>query len=121
MSEIGKLAERFGKGVNNMAELERKAIADGTTPAEFQGVLLDAVDKRMSTPLNDQSAAADIGWMSFGFWLALRLPVRVTVALAVIGELVAGYVVRDNLTLNVIMLLFPLDAIAQWQAAGGVA
>ena len=67
------------------------------------------------------NSAADIGWMSFGFWLALRLPVRVTVALAVIGELVAGYVVRDNLTLNVIMLLYPVEAIAQWQAAGGVA
>lgn len=67
------------------------------------------------------NSGADIIWMSFGFWLALRLPVRVTVALAIIGELVAGYVVRDNLTLNVIMLLFPLDAIAAWQAAGGVA
>lgn len=67
------------------------------------------------------NSGADILWMSFGFWLALRLPVRVTVALAVIGELVAGYVVRDNLTLNVIMLLFPLEAIAEWQAAGGVA
>jgi hypothetical protein len=67
------------------------------------------------------NSGADLLWMSFGFWLALRLPVRVTVALAVIGELVAGYVVRDNLTLNVIMLLYPLDAIAQWQAAGGVA
>lgn len=67
------------------------------------------------------NSAADIGWMSFGFWLALRLPVRVTVALALIGELVAGYVVRDNLTLNVIMLLYPIDAIAEWQAAGGVA
>lgn len=67
------------------------------------------------------NSGADILWMAFGFWLALRLPVRVTVALAVIGELVAGYVVRDNLTLNVIMLVYPLDAIAQWQAAGGVA
>ena len=67
------------------------------------------------------NSVADIGWMSFGFWLALRLPVRVTVALAVIGELVAGYVVRDNLTLNVIMLLYPIEAIADWQAAGGVA
>ena len=64
---------------------------------------------------------ADIGWMSLGFYLALRLPVKVTLALALIGELVAGYVVRDNLTLNVIMLLFPIDAIAEWQAAGGVA
>ena len=60
---------------------------------------------------------ADIGWMAFGFWLALRLPVKWTVALALIGELVAGIVVRDGLILNVIMLLFPLDSIAEWQAA----
>ncbi|MEO9461285.1 MAG: DUF2585 family protein [Marinomonas sp.] len=61
---------------------------------------------------------ADIGWMSLGFYLALKLPVKVTVALAIIAEIVAAYVVRDNLTLNVIMLLFPIDAIADWQAAG---
>lgn len=60
---------------------------------------------------------ADIGWMSFGFFLAMRLPVKVAVALAVIAELAVGWVVRDGLTLNVIMLLFPLDAIADWQAA----
>lgn len=60
---------------------------------------------------------ADIGWMGFGFYLALRLPVKVTIALALIGELVAGFVVRDGLTLNVIMLIFPVDAIADWQAA----
>ncbi|MBY6216794.1 DUF2585 family protein [Qipengyuania aquimaris] len=63
------------------------------------------------------NSAADIGWMAFGFWLALRLPVKWTVALAIIGEVVAGVVVRDGLTLNVIMLLFPIDAIAEWQAA----
>ncbi len=66
------------------------------------------------------NSAADIGWMAFGFWLALRLPVKVTVGLAIIGEVVAAIVVRDNLTLNVIMLLFPIEAIAEWQAAGGV-
>ncbi len=66
------------------------------------------------------NSAADIGWMAFGFWLALRLPVKVTVGLAIIGEVVAALVVRDNLTLNVIMLLFPIEAIAEWQAAGGV-
>ena len=65
------------------------------------------------------NSAADIGWMTFGFWLALRLPLKVTVALAVIGEVVAAWVVRDNLTLNVIMLVFPIDAIAEWQAASG--
>lgn len=67
------------------------------------------------------NSGADIVWMSFGFWLALRLPVKVTVALAIFGELAAGYVVRDNLTLNVIMLAFPVEAIAEWQAAGGAA
>ena len=61
---------------------------------------------------------ADIGWMSFGFYLALKLPVKVTVGLAIIAEIIAAYVVRDNLTLNVIMLLFPIEAIADWQAAG---
>ena len=65
------------------------------------------------------NSAADIGWMALGFWLALRLPVRVTVTLAIIGELIAGWVVRDNLTLNVIMLVFPIDAIAEWQAGSG--
>ncbi|MFN2098828.1 DUF2585 family protein [Altererythrobacter sp. MF3-039] len=60
---------------------------------------------------------ADIGWMAFGFWLAMRLPVKLVVALAIIGELVVGWIVRDNLTLTVIMLLFPIDAIADWQAA----
>lgn len=66
------------------------------------------------------NSAADIGWMSLGFWLALRLPWKVTLMLAIIGELVAGYAVRDNLTFNVIMLVYPIEAIAEWQAAGGV-
>ena len=61
---------------------------------------------------------ADIGWMSLGFFLALRLPVKVTVALAIAMEILVAIVVRDNLTLNVIMLLWPVEAIAQWQAAG---
>ena len=61
------------------------------------------------------NSMADIGWMSFGFYLALKLPVRVTVALALIAEVVTAIVVRDNLTLNVIMLLYPVDAIAEWQ------
>lgn len=64
------------------------------------------------------NSMADIGWMSFGFWLALKLPVRVTAALALIAEIVTAIVVRDNLTLNVIMLLHPFESIREWQAAG---
>ncbi|MEM1051868.1 MAG: DUF2585 family protein [Pseudomonadota bacterium] len=60
---------------------------------------------------------ADIGWMAFGFYLAMRLPIKVTIVGAIVLEVLAAWVVRDGLTLTVIMLLFPIDAIAEWQAA----
>ena len=65
------------------------------------------------------NSASDIVFMAFGFFLAMRLPVLVTVALAVALELFTGFMVRDNLTLNVIMLLWPIDAIRDWQAGAG--
>lgn len=63
------------------------------------------------------NSMADIGWMVLGFWLASRLPVRLSVALAVGFELLTLALIRDNLTLNVLMLLWPVAAIAEWQAA----
>lgn len=60
----------------------------------------------------------DILFMVLGFWLASKLPVWLTISLAVALELIVGYVIRDNLTLNVIMLLWPLQAIRAWQAGG---
>jgi hypothetical protein len=64
------------------------------------------------------NSAMDTVWMALGFLLAWRLPVWMTVLLAVAAELFTGYLIRDNLTLNVIMLVWPVDAIKSWQ--GGV-
>lgn len=59
---------------------------------------------------------SDIGMMAAGFWLAGKLPAWLTVLLAIVLELAALLAVRDNLTLNVWMFLFPNDAIRAWQA-----
>jgi len=64
------------------------------------------------------NSLADIGSMTFGFFLASRLPVRVVVVLAIVMELAVGYWIRDNLTLNIIQLIHPVEAIGRWQAGG---
>jgi len=58
----------------------------------------------------------DILAMTIGFYLAARLPVWLIVALGLAMEIIAGLVIRDNLTLNIIMLLWPQDTIQAWQA-----
>lgn len=62
------------------------------------------------------NSVADISWMTLGFMVARRIPVWLTVAIAVAFELVTLALIRDNLTLNVLMLVSPVDAIKTWQA-----
>jgi len=64
------------------------------------------------------NSASDIGWMIVGFMLATRLPAWASVLLAVFFELLTLWTIRDNLTLNVIMLFWPVEAIRQWQGMG---
>ena len=61
------------------------------------------------------NSASDALAMTAGFVLASRLPIWVIIGLAVLMEAFVGYWIRDNLALNIIMLLHPIDVIRVWQ------
>lgn len=63
------------------------------------------------------NSVSDLGFMLVGFAVAARLPWWASVALGIGLELLALAAIRDNLTLNVLMLLHPVPAIREWQAA----
>jgi hypothetical protein len=61
------------------------------------------------------NSVADIVAMMLGFWAARRLPVWTSIGIFVAVEALLAVVIRDNLTLNIIMLIHPIDLIKQWQ------
>ena len=60
----------------------------------------------------------DILACGLGFVLAQRLGFRRTFVVFVLTEVTLAILIRDNLTLNIVMLIYPIDAIKEWQAAG---
>jgi hypothetical protein len=64
------------------------------------------------------NSVADTLAAAFGFVLAARLPVWSILVLAVALELFAAYMIRDNLTLNIIQLVYPNALVSRWQAGG---
>lgn len=64
------------------------------------------------------NSMSDIAMMVLGFYLARKLPVWTSVAIVLVLEIIPLIVIRDNLTLNVWMLLAPNEALKAWQSGG---
>lgn len=62
------------------------------------------------------NSVSDTLFMVAGFLAASRMRWWVTVALVIAFELFTLWTIRDNLTLNVLMLVSPVEAIKEWQS-----
>jgi hypothetical protein len=65
------------------------------------------------------NSLGDIASFVLGFYLARKLGLWRSVAIFIAVELLMLWLFRDNLTLNVLMLLWPIDAIRKWQSGAG--
>lgn len=61
------------------------------------------------------NSAGDIASCLIGYWLAARLPTRWSIACFVAVEVTLLALYRDNLGLNVLMLIRPVESIKSWQ------
>jgi hypothetical protein len=64
------------------------------------------------------NSVSDIFFAALGFLFAWRVRPWITVAAVLAMEVGTAFWVRDNLTLNIVMLIHPIDAIKHWQMAG---
>jgi len=64
------------------------------------------------------NSCSDILMMCCGFLFASAAPAFASVTLVLVLEVGCLFWVRDNLTLNIIMLVHPIAAIRSWQSAG---
>ena len=64
------------------------------------------------------NSVGDVTFCLLGFYLASRLPWKWSVALVVLSEIALLLIIRDNLFLSALMLLYPIRAIKDWQMGG---
>jgi hypothetical protein len=65
------------------------------------------------------NSIGDLLSCGLGFGVVQRLPWKLSVALFLLIEAALVVMIRDSLALNIIMLLWPLDVLKQWQMGAG--
>ncbi len=63
------------------------------------------------------NSVGDIIFMAVGFIMAWKFPKKITAGIVVLIELLLLYFIHDNLTINLIMLIHPVEFIKTWQAS----
>ena len=61
------------------------------------------------------NSLSDVLWCMLGYRIAIALPAWKVLSIFLAFELITLVWIRDNLTLNVIMLIWPIEAIKTWQ------
>lgn len=61
------------------------------------------------------NSIGDVISMSLGFWFAHKMKIWYSIVLFILIESVLAYIIRDNLTINIVMLIHPIEAIKFWQ------
>ena len=61
------------------------------------------------------NSVSDVLFMVLGFTLAYKLPWKWTLSIILVTELLMLFLYRDNLLLNIMMLVYPTDLLRNWQ------
>ena len=64
------------------------------------------------------NSVSDLVMAAIGFVIAWRFTVLQSLVFVAATELLMLVLIRDNLTLNIVMLVWPLDSIKAWQMVG---
>lgn len=62
------------------------------------------------------NAVADIACCILGIFIAIKFPLWASIGYFLVSEAVLALLIRDNIILNIIMLVFPSEKIKKWQA-----
>jgi Protein of unknown function (DUF2585) len=61
------------------------------------------------------NSASDVFCCGLGFWIASKIGWRKGIIFFLLTEIVLAIWIRDSLLINIIMLIYPIDAIKMWQ------